>query len=130
MAIEHIRISQQAKEQLIRLKRVTGIQHWNVLCRWAFCISLSERSMPSPVKIPADSSIEMDWKVFGGVHHELYYALLKQRCYRDGLGTSEEVLTVQFRLHLHRGIGYLVADKRIKNIIGLLNHSSVLNSTG
>ncbi|MGH9941519.1 MAG: DndE family protein [Pyrinomonadaceae bacterium] len=33
MAIEHIRLSQQAKEQLIKLKRTTGIQHWNVLCR-------------------------------------------------------------------------------------------------
>ena len=35
MAIEHIRVSQHAKDQLIRLKRVTGIKNWNVLCRWA-----------------------------------------------------------------------------------------------
>lgn len=120
MAIEHIRLSQQAKEQLIKLKRSTGIQHWNILCRWAFCVSLAEPSIPSPVKIPADSSVEMEWKVFGGAHQELYYALLKQRCHHDGLETSDEVLTSQFRLHLHRGIGYLAADRQIKNIAGLL----------
>ena len=38
-AIDHIRLSQQAKDQLIKLKRVTGIEHWNVLCRWALCVS-------------------------------------------------------------------------------------------
>ena len=31
MAIEHIRLSQQARDQLITLKRRTGIAHWNVL---------------------------------------------------------------------------------------------------
>jgi DNA sulfur modification protein DndE len=127
MAIEHIRLSQQAKEQLIKLKRSTGIQHWNVLCRWAFCISLAEPSIPSPVKIPADSSVEMDWKVFGGSHHELYYAILKQRCHRDGLDISDDILATQFRLHLHRGIGYLSADRQIKNITGLLKRVPIAN---
>lgn len=120
MAIEHIKLSQQAKDQLIKLKRLTGIQNWNVLCRWAFCVSLAEPSIPSPAKIPADSSVEMTWKIFGGANHEIYYALLKERCHRDGLGTENEILATQFRLHLHRGIGYLVADKQIKNIVGLV----------
>lgn len=127
MAIEHIRLSQQAKEQLIKLKRATGIQHWNTLCRWAFCVSLAEPSIPSPVKIPADSSVEMDWKVFGGAHHELYYAILKQRCHHDGLDMSDDALATQFRLHLHRGIGYLSADRQIKNITGLLKRVSIAN---
>ncbi|HEX8181389.1 MAG TPA: DNA sulfur modification protein DndE [Pyrinomonadaceae bacterium] len=124
MAIEHIRLSQQAKEQLIKLKRTTGIMHWNVLCRWAFCFSLAEPSVPSVVKIPADSSVEMDWKTFGGAHHELYYALLMQRCHQDKLGTSDELLSMQFRLHLHRGIGYMVAERQGKSIIGLLSRVS------
>lgn len=124
MTIEHIRLSQQAKEQLIKLKRSTGAQHWNVLCRWAFCISLSEPSIPSPAKLPADSSVEMSWKVFGGTHHELYYALLKERCKRDGLDISEDALIAYFRLHLHRGIGYLAADRNIKNISDLLRRAA------
>lgn len=119
MAIETIRISQQARDQLLRLKRTTGIKNWNVLCRWAFCTSLAERSKPTPAKIPADSEVEMTWKVFGGPQQELYLAILKARCLRDGFGTSDDALATQFRLHLHRGIGYLFADRKIREISGI-----------
>jgi hypothetical protein len=66
---------------------------------------------PTPVEIPADSSVEMTWLVFGGEHHELYLALLKARCVRDGLDTGDETLLRQFRLHLYRGIGYVAAPQ-------------------
>lgn len=123
MAIEHIRLSQQAKEQLTRLKRWTGIQNWNVLCRWAFCVSLAEPTVPPKTKILIDSSVEMTWKVFGGSYQDVYLALLKERCHRDGLGVSDDILAIQFRLHLHRGIAYLaalVSDKQIKSISDLV----------
>jgi DNA sulfur modification protein DndE len=114
VSLDRIQLSQQAKDQLLKLKRNTGIKHWNVLCRWAFCTSLAEPSVPPFAKIPADSNVEMSFKVFGGVHHELYLALLEARCRRDQLGTDEELLALQLRLHLHRGIGYLFADRRIQ----------------
>lgn len=120
MAIEHIRLSQPAKDQLIKLKRVTGIEHWNVLCRWALCLSLSEQSVPPASKIPADSNVEMSWKVFGGRYADLYLALLKERCVRDGLGTEPEVLAQQFRLHLHRGISYLAGNRDLRKIDDLI----------
>lgn len=114
MSIEYVRLSQQAKDQLIRLKRSTGIQNWNVLCRWAFCVSLAEPTKPSMVTIPADSSLEMTWKVFAGEYQGTYLALLKERCHRDGLPVSNETLSTQLRLHLHRGIAELAADRQIK----------------
>ncbi|OHV67152.1 DNA sulfur modification protein DndE [Mesorhizobium sp. LCM 4577] len=120
MTIEHIRLSKQAREQLIRLKRHTAIEHWNVLCRWAFCRSLAEPSVPPPAKIPADSNVEMSWRVFGGRHAEIYTALLKQRCAKDGLLLDEETLAQQFRLHLHRGIAYLANDRSIREIGSLV----------
>ncbi|WP_077953634.1 DndE family protein [Salmonella enterica] len=46
MSIEHVRLSEKAKQQLITLKRRTGIDNWNVLCRWAFCLSLAEKAVP------------------------------------------------------------------------------------
>lgn len=107
--IETVKVSQKAKDQLITLKRYTGIENWNVLCRWAFCKSLAEPTRPQDVDIVTDSSVEMTWKVFGGKHHELYYALLKARCKKDGLELSSENLSRQFKLHLHRGVSYLVA---------------------
>lgn len=120
MSVEHIRLSQQAKDQLIKLKRVTGIEHWNVLCRWAFCVSLAEQSTPPPAKILADSNVEMSWKVFGGRYSDLYLALLQERCARDGLSTDSDMLAQQFRLHLHRGISYLFGNKQLRQIDDLI----------
>lgn len=120
MAIEHIKLSQQAKDQLIKLKRVTGIEHWNVLCRWALCVSLAETSVPPAKKIPADSNVEISWKVFGGRFADVYLALLKERCVRDGFGTDAETLSQQLRLHMHRGISYLAANKSLKKIDNLI----------
>ena len=114
MNIKQIRLSSQAKDQLIRLKTKTGIQQWNVLCRWAFCLSLRQPTPPSPVEIPADSNVEMSWQVFGGEAQELYIALLKQRCQQDGVGGADDVLASQFRLHLHRGISYLASPQTIR----------------
>ena len=121
MTIEYIRLSQKAKTQLIKLKRVTGIKHWNELCRWGFCVSLVEKNAPPVVKISTDSNVEMSWKVFAGRYDGLYIALLKERCLQDGLGTDPEVLAQQFRLHLHRGISYLASDKKLHKIGDLIS---------
>jgi DNA sulfur modification protein DndE len=120
MSLKQIRLSSQAKEQLIRLKTRTGIPQWNILCRWAFCLSLQQPTPPTPVEIPADSNVELDWQIFGGEAHELYLALLKERCERDGLGTSDEALSRQFRLHLHRGIGYLATPQLVRSVADLV----------
>jgi len=120
MLIKQIRLSQQAKDQLSRLKGKTGIQHWNVLCRWAVCLSLREPTRPPETEIPADSNVEMNWYVFGGEYHELYAALMVQRCVDDGLDTDPATLARQFRLHLHRGISYLSASNLVRSLSDLI----------
>ncbi len=120
MSLEHIRLSSNARNQLITLKRRTGLTQWNELCRWALCRSLTEPSPPS--KFEPDSAgagVEMTWKVFTGAHSEIYAALLEERCRTDGLPIDEETLSRQLRLHLHRGIGYLFGDQAVKDIAGL-----------
>jgi DNA sulfur modification protein DndE len=121
MPIEHIRVSQVARDQLVTLKRRTGIMHWNVLCRWAFCRSLAEDAPPPAAHLPADSNVEMTWKVFAGAHADELWALLRERCRRDGLSLDDDTLATQFRLHLHRGIGYLVGDPQVTDIAGLVS---------
>ncbi len=116
MSLEHIKLSQQAKDQLIALKRRTGIKNWNVLCRWALCASLAESSDPPDAEIPADSSVEMTWKIFAGEYGDIYLALLKERARKSGRSAAADDLSRYFRLHLHRGIGYLFGDRSIQTI--------------
>lgn len=120
--IDRIKLSQTAKAQLIEIKKNTQIEQWNILCRWAFCRSLAESSIPSSLSIHTDSNVEMTWQVFGGEIADILLLALKQRCYQDGLGVEKEVLANQFRLHLHRGIAYLARDNQLKKIddFGLL----------
>lgn len=121
MVIDSVRVSQRAKDQLIKLKRITGIQQWNVLCRWGFCMSLAEPGVPPAAEFPLDSNVEMNWRVFGGPNADLYMALLKERMHRDGLGLDSETVYQQFRLHLHRGISYLANGHKIDGISSLIS---------
>jgi DNA sulfur modification protein DndE len=118
--IETVRVSEKAKIQLITLKRRTGIQNWNILCRWAFCISLSEKSEPPYEDIPSDSSIEMTWKTFTGGDEEIFLALIKLRAHNSGVPLSKETLTRYFRLHLHRGISYMSGNPSLLKIEDLI----------
>jgi DNA sulfur modification protein DndE len=56
----------------------------------------------------------MSWRVFGLRYAELYLALLKERCVRDGFGADPETLAQQFRLYLHRGNSYPFGNKQIR----------------
>jgi DNA sulfur modification protein DndE len=119
-----IRFSQTARDQLARLKRHTGIEHMNVLARWALCTSLSESTSPPPIKIPADSNLEMSWDVFGGRDGEILFGLVKQRCVEERLSLDEEAVAQQLRLHVHRGLAYLAGDRRLRSITDLVKRAA------
>lgn len=108
--IETVRISPAAKDQLVTLKRRTGLKHWNELGRWALCRSLAEPTCPPDVPIATDGGLEIEWRTFAGRHADLYLDLVQQRCVLDGLAPDEKVVQRQLLLHLHRGIGHLVGD--------------------
>lgn len=120
MSLDTVRVSEEAKNQLITLKRRTGLDQWNYLCRWALCASLSEPNPPPKSDVKTDSSIEIGWKTFGGGNDHVYRALLKERCRQDDIPVTEESLEEQLKLHLHRGIGYLVGDDKLQDIEALL----------
>ena len=121
MIIKQIKLSNQAKEKLSRLKGKTGIKNWNVLCRWALCYSLGEGTMPTDIPINSDSNVEMSWFTFAGEYSELYEALVKVWCISKGLPTDDETIAKYFKLHLERGIGYLSGTNFIRNLDDLLN---------
>jgi DNA sulfur modification protein DndE len=100
MIVKQFKLSLPEKDKLIRIKSRTGIQNWNVICRWALCWSLNEESIPGGVDPASDSNVEMTWLTFAGEYHEIFEALIRQRCINDGLGTDQETLVKYFRLHL------------------------------
>lgn len=121
MNLQAIRISEDGRNNLMTLKRRTGVATWNILCRWAFCISLAEKTPIGKQRQSKNSSIEMTWHTFAGEYADIYLGLLKHRCFRDKVPLSDKNLGEQLRLHIHRGIGYLVSDPNIKSIEGLIN---------
>ncbi|EBS0283158.1 DNA sulfur modification protein DndE, partial [Salmonella enterica subsp. enterica serovar Newport] len=81
--IDSIRLSEKQKQQLITLKRKTGIENWNVLCRWALCISLAEPTIPPKENIPSDSNVEMTWRTFAGSEYRVYESIVLFRSKKD-----------------------------------------------
>lgn len=121
MIVKQIRLSQQSKDRLSRLKGKTGIKNWNVLCRWALCYSLQEGKIPTDIPVASDSTLEMSWYTFAGEYSEIYSALLIAWCQDNNLPTDDQTLAKYFKLHLERGIAYLSGTNFIKNIEDLLN---------
>src|SRR3954469_3250895 len=76
---ESVRIGSDVREQLITMKRRTGVMNWNVLCRWALCRSLAESTPPLTTALSGDAAVEMTWKTFAGAAGDIYWWVLKQR---------------------------------------------------
>ena len=119
--VDVVRVDERAKTQLTTLKRRTGVKNWNVLCRWALCASLAEESPPAEQELGTMSNVEMSWSTFGGASADLYAALVLARCEADGVRQTRDAVANQFRLHLHRGITYLVGDEDTKSLGGLIS---------
>ena len=120
MIIKQIKLSNQSKEKLSRLKGKTGIKNWNILCRWALCYSIGENTVPTDIPINADSNVEMTWFTFAGEYSEIYETIVKAWCLSKGLPIDDETVAKYFKLHLERGIGYLSGTNFIKSLDDLL----------
>lgn len=105
--LEHIHISLQGKEHLLKLKKATGIEHWNVLCRWAFCTSLADGNKLDIKKLPANSSIEIGWKTFSGNYSVAILSSLIIFCKKAKI--TPNMYGDALRCHIHRGL-YLLAS--------------------
>lgn len=125
MIMRQIRLSNRAKERLSRLKGKTGIKNWNVLCRWAYCYSLKENTIPTPENIDADSNVEMSWYTFAGEYSDLYEALIIAWCKKMDISTDNETMAKYIKMHIERGISYLSGTNFIREIDDLLRLGAV-----
>lgn len=114
--VETVRISKQGKDQLLKIRRQTGIEHWNTLCRWAFCASLRETKIPTAYGEKIDGGVEMTWKVFSGEQSDIYAALIYIRARQDGFPSTPDGMASCLRTHIHRGLGYLASGTTTRSI--------------
>lgn len=76
--------------------------------------------MPADQEIGTLSNVEMSWSTFGGQAADVYTAIIQARCEIDGIPQTPDALAKQFRLHLHRGITYLVGTEDTKTLNGMI----------
>lgn len=120
MIVKQIRLSNHAKERLSRLKGKTGIKNWNVLCRWAYCYSLKENTIPTSEGIDGESNVEMSWYTFAGEYSDLYEAVIIAWCKKMGISSDNETIAKYIKMHIERGISYLSGTNFIKDLDSLL----------
>lgn len=109
--MERVKLTSAARNQLATIKRRTGIEHNNAICRHALCISLANPSVPPNENFTFSGGLEIDWRTLAGGQDDLYTNLLIVRLLSEGKRISEESIRQTFLLHVHRGLSYLVARR-------------------
>ena len=109
--IERVKLTALAKQQLITLKRKSGIEHYNTICRHALVLSLSNPA-PAPVEnLQFANGLEIDWDVFTGGFGGTYLNALITRTLQDEGECSVQQVRQTLSSHLHRGLSYLASRK-------------------
>ena len=112
--MDTIYTSEASKNFLVQLKRNTGIQTWNVLCRLAFCHSLKDQSLPRNID-EALNGVEMNYDTFAGIHKGLYLGLLIQNLVKNKVEINKNNLNKYLRAHIGRGI-YILFNKKFRSL--------------
>lgn len=108
--IERVRLSAVAKQQLSTLKRRTGIEHYNVICRHALCASLANSTQVPDETLQFSGGIEIEWKTFAGEAESTLLNLLIVRAVDEEGEVSAASVRRVLQAHVHRGLAYLVSE--------------------
>lgn len=118
--VEHVKVSSKGKEILIRVKRHTGLEHWNEICRVALCRSLANPTPPPKRAKTGDSNIDMDWKTFAGALQAEFAALILLKAKKDGVDLNSKIeMSEYFKDHLERGIFGLQNLKTLNSLTSI-----------
>lgn len=117
--VEQVRISSKEREILIKIKRKTGLEHWNEICRIALFVSLANPTKPSIIEKKGESAIEIEWKTFAGKYQDEIAALTIIRAKGDGINiSSKNAISEYFMSHVGRGIVSLQNYNIISSLLG------------
>lgn len=110
--IDRIRLMAAAKIQLSTLKRKTCIEHYNSICRHAFCLSFTSDSNPPQEDFNFNGELEIEWRVFTG-GNDVFLNLLITRLVQENSVIAPSTARMSFMLHLHRSLPYLAVEGMI-----------------
>ena len=116
--IDQLRTSANVRNSLTRIKTITGIPNWNIICRWAFCLSLKQTSLPREVDEKLDG-IEIDYDILVGKNKSIYTQLLINNLISHKVEIDRKNLTKYLYAHVNRGVNIIYTNK-LKDISGLM----------
>ena len=116
--IDLLRTSASVRNSLTRIKTITGIPNWNIICRWAFCLSLKQTSLPREVDEKLDG-IEIDFDTLVGKNKSIYTQLLINNLASHKVEIDKKNLTKYLYAHVNRGVNIIYTNK-LKDISGLM----------
>ena len=122
-SIDTVKTTTNTKNILTRIKSRTGIQNWNTICRWGFCHSLKQNTLPRLVDEKFDG-VEMTYETFSGKYSDIYLALLINNLKTHNTPINSNNLNRYLRAHVNRGINILYSFKlkNIANMLSLINN--------
>ncbi len=116
--LDTVRTTLGVKHTLNRLKQLTGIETWNVLCRWAFCLSIKQENLPREIEETLDG-VEIDYEVFVGKNRDIYTQLLINNLLKYKIEINKRNLGKYLYAHVNRGVNIMYSNK-LKDISGLI----------
>ena len=117
LTIDNLKTSTNLKNFLTRIKTNTGIANWNVICRWALCLSLKQTSLPREVDEKLDG-VEIDYNILVGANKTIYTQLLINNLITHKVEINKRNLTKFLNAHVNRGANIIYTNK-LKDISGL-----------
>ena len=117
LSVDILRTSSNVKSSLTRIKTITGISNWNIICRWALCLSLKQTSLPREVEEKLDG-VEIDYDTLVGKNKSIYTQLLINNLVTHNVAVDKKNLTKYLYAHVNRGVNIIYTNK-LKDISGL-----------
>ena len=118
-SIDTVKTTTNTKNILVRIKSRTGIQNWNTICRWGFCHSLKQNTLPRLIDEKFDG-VEMTYETFSGKYSDIYLALLINNLKAHNTPINLTNLNRYLKAHINRGVNILYSFK-IKNVKNMLS---------
>ena len=120
--IESVRLTATERDLLLKIKRKTGIDSWNVLCRWGLALGLKENNPHLRTTHEKRDAIEIKWETFSGKQNEILIALVQMAFAEYQRTTKDTQLPEFFYSRLEDGIRTISTslDSNLKSLNALI----------